>query len=364
MASSKARIRALLLIITLAALVASLFPMPSGAVTRSEVDAACEDSREQLEEYRAAQAAFEDAALAYEAVLNDVEALEVQQGRIQGSVESHVDDLSTLQDQLEQQAVELYMMGGLSTTGVILSASSVDQALATSEFLSAAAVGGQASIDDVVAAKGELDRLQDELNSVHADLKIAEGEAESLLGAQEAAMRAEQDAYSQLSGRCKELQAQYEREQAEIRARARQRAAGSVQVGSFICPFTPGHTSFIDSWGFPRSGGRSHKGVDMFASWNEPMYAVADGRVSVRQGGLGGKTVWLMANNGVAYYYAHLSDWAVSSGQTVSQGQTIGYNGDSGNARGGSPHLHFEIHPGGRGSRAVNPYPTVAGVCR
>ena len=52
-----------LLVVTLAAMVGSLFPMPSGAVTRSQVDAACEDSQEQLADYRAAQTAFEEAVI-------------------------------------------------------------------------------------------------------------------------------------------------------------------------------------------------------------------------------------------------------------------------------------------------------------
>ena len=363
MAALKAHRRALLLL-TLTALVASLFPLPSGAVTRSQVDAACEDSREQLAEYRAAQTAFKDAALAYEGVLNDVERLERKQFRIAGSVSSHSDGLLVVQDKLEEQAVQLYMMGGFSSPGIILSASSVDQFLTTSEFLSAATIGGQESIDDLIAAKSELNRYQVDLDENHDQLKVAEGQAEEFRNVQEQAMGRELAAYSKLSGRCKNLTVQYDRERAEAAARAKQRAAGSVQVGSFICPFSPGRTSFINTWGAPRSGGRSHKGTDLFAAWNEPMYAVASGRVFVANAGLGGKVIWLTANNGVGYYYAHLAGWNVSNGQSVSQGQAIGFNGDSGNASGGSPHLHFEIHPGGRSGSAANPYPTLVGACK
>ena len=359
----RSNLRALLVALAVA-LIAGLFPQTTQAVTKSQVDEACADSRAQLDEYRAAQREFEEAALEYEAALVEVAKIEDKQDRVQGSVESHSAELDQMQTQFEQQAVELYMRGGFSNPGIILSASSVDEFMTTSQFLTSVATGGQGSIDEYLAARGELGRFQDDLDATRVELKDAEAIALNVKERQESAMNAEQAAYSKLSGQCKDLQAKYEQEQAEAAARARQRASGSVQVGSFICPFTPGRTSFIDSWGYPRSGGRTHKGVDMFAAYGEPMYAVAAGSVSIRNGGLGGKTIWLTANNGVAYYYAHLSDWAVSSGQRVSQGQTIGFNGNSGNANGTSPHLHFEIHPGGRGSAAVNPYPTVAGACK
>jgi murein DD-endopeptidase MepM/ murein hydrolase activator NlpD len=362
MAVARAHRRAGILLITVMAV--SAIPTPSLAVTRAQVNAACEDSKEQYDEYQAAQRRFEEAALAYEQVLNDVDRLERQQTRIQGSVDSNANELLVIEDQIEERAVQLYMQGGLSSPGIIFSASSVDRFLTTTEFLSSAALGGQASIDELFAARGELERFQVDLDGVHQELKVKETEANDLVTRQTEAMEAEQASYARLSSRCQELNAKYEAEQAAAAAAARQRAAGSVQVGSFICPFTPGRTSFINSWGFPRSGGRRHKGTDLFAAWNEPMYAVASGVVHIGNSGLGGKTIWLTGGNGVAFYYAHLADWNVSNGQRVSQGETIGYNGDSGNASGGAPHLHFEIHPGGRGSPAVNPYPTLVLYCR
>ncbi len=363
MAAAKAHRRALLLF-TMVALVASLFPLPISAVTRAQVDEACAESREQLAAYRAAQGAFEQAALGFDDALHDVDRVEAKQDRIQGTVESHTEDLVAIQDKIEEQAVQLYMMGGLTNTGVIFSASSVDEFMATSEFLTAAATGGQESIDDLLAARSELGRFQADLAETRVELVDAQAVALDFRDAQQIAMEAEQAAYSELHGECRALKAKYDQEQAEARARAAQRAAGSIQVGSFICPFTPGRTSFIDTWGTRRSGGRTHKGTDLFAAWNEPVYAVAAGTVSTRNNGLGGLAIWLTATNGVGYYYAHLNSFNVSNGQRVSQGQTIGFNGDSGNARGGAPHVHFEIHPGGRGGSAANPYPTLVGACK
>lgn len=360
MAASETPLR-VLIVVSLVALVGSLFPMTSDAVTEDQVDEACEDSREQLAAYRAARTEFEEAALDYEAALNDVAALEVKQGRIQTSVDSHAEELVVVQDQLEEQAVQMYMMGGFNNPGIIFSASSVDQVMTTTQFLNTATTGGQESINDLIAAKSELTRYQEDLDQVHTDLKEAEARALDIVNRQEAAMEAEQEAYAQLSDRCKELTAQREEELRQAEARRQQRAAGSVQVGAFICPLPRGRTSFIDSWGFPRSGGRTHKGVDMFAAYGEPVYAVQAGQVRGSSNSLGGITVHLYSDQGFEYYYAHLSDRNFSGTKRVAQGETIGFNGNSGNARGTSPHVHFEIRPGG--GAPVNPYPTVRAAC-
>ncbi len=350
-----------ILLVTVIALVSTSLPLTTLAITRSQVEAACADSREQLDAYRAAQAEFEEAAIEYEGILNEVEKVERKQDSVAGSVEVHTDELAEIQELIEEQAVQLYMRGGLSRPGIIFSASSVDQFMTTSEFLTEAASGGQASIDELIATRSELNRFQDDLTDTRTELKVVEGNKLDAKNRQEEAMDAEQAAYSKLTERCQTLTSKYDAERRAAAAAAKARASGSVQVGSFICPFTPGRTSFIDSWGFPRSGGRRHKGVDMFAAWNEPMYAVTSGSVRVSHSSLGGNSIWLKGDNGISFYYAHLSGYNVSSGQRVSQGQTIGFNGDSGNARGGSPHLHFEIRTGGG---AVNPYPTVAAACR
>ena len=100
----------------------------------------------------------------------------------------------------------------------------------------------------------------------------------------------------------------------------------------------------------------------MFNARNTPLLAVVDGRVKFSYNSVGGRSTHIYADNGVVYYYTHLESHpaGISSGQRVSKGTVVGYLGNSGNARYTSPHLHFEIRPGGK---AVNPYPTVRAAC-
>jgi len=97
----------------------------------------------------------------------------------------------------------------------------------------------------------------------------------------------------------------------------------------------------------------------MMASTGTPLVAVVSGRVSFSVTSLGGLSAYVYGSNGNKYFYAHLSAWE-GSNREVTQGDIIGYVGDSGNAT-GTPHLHFQVHPGG--GRPVNPYPSVRAAC-
>ncbi|MEM1335227.1 MAG: M23 family metallopeptidase, partial [Actinomycetota bacterium] len=134
---------------------------------------------------------------------------------------------------------------------------------------------------------------------------------------------------------------------------------GVGYIDNIVCPMFG--SAYADTWGAPRSGGRKHEGVDMIAPTGVPLYAVTSGVVTFKSNRLGGNAVSLVGDNGNRYYYAHLSAYEGPSGRRVEAGETIGYNGDTGNARFSTPHLHLQIHPGG--GQAVNPYPSVRVAC-
>lgn len=124
-----------------------------------------------------------------------------------------------------------------------------------------------------------------------------------------------------------------------------------------------GEASYSHDWWFPRfgPGWRLHEGTDIFAAAGTPVRAPASGRARISNGGLGGLAVYVVEPDGTYYYLAHLAATApgLVDGMDVVTGQVVGYVGDSGNAQGGLPHVHFEVHPLGGGP--VDPKPVLDG---
>lgn len=142
------------------------------------------------------------------------------------------------------------------------------------------------------------------------------------------------------------------------RSRAPQRPRPS---GMIVMPVAgvSGH-ELRDSFGDPRSGGRSHQGIDIFAPRWTPAVAVVDGRVaSIQTGARSGKALRVRGSDGRSYFYAHLEDWAegLREGLAVRAGDLLGYVGNSGNAIHTPTHLHFEVRDR---NRVMNPYPVLA----
>lgn len=112
-----------------------------------------------------------------------------------------------------------------------------------------------------------------------------------------------------------------------------------------------------DQWGAPRSGGRRHQGIDIFARCGTPVLSATEGIVfTVGENALGGSIVRVLGPGGFWHYYAHLDRFGeVRRGDRIRAGTVVGYVGQTGNARGTPCHLHYGIYAWGGG--AQNPYP-------
>jgi murein DD-endopeptidase MepM/ murein hydrolase activator NlpD len=207
-----------------------------------------------------------------------------------------------------------------------------------------------------------------------ADLETTLSEQASFVAEVEAALAAQEDLPEpsdpeEAAARTERLHeiaaaldaAQTARELREAAQRAEEERRRKIEAGVLFCPVDGGGLNFIDSWGFARSGGRSHKGVDMMSAAGTPTVAPVSGQVVHRGSSLGGLSWYLYGDNGNMYYGTHLSGYANQGAGWVEAGTVIGYVGSSGNASASAPHLHFEIHPGG--GAAVNPYPATYQAC-
>ena len=359
------------LVVTLAFAATLAIPSPAGAQT-AEIERVRDAAQEAVRR-------VSDAESQLGSIERDLAALEAKATRAQ-------EQLASLSGSMEELVVERYTSRGEMP---LLTEADINDGVKAEALARFVSQGTFDTIDDFTAAKQELDEastalaakreqqrasiesLQTALADVQAELKRleeleakrrAEEEARRRAAEAEAARRAAAEAASRASARTGAAPSAARRTAAPAPSPARSAPAPAPAPqtssgGGMVCPVAGPH-SFIDSWGYPRSGGRSHKGVDMMARTGVPVVAPVSGTVSHRGNSIGGLSFHLSGDNGHYYYGTHLSRYGQSG--RVEAGTVIGYVGDSGNAR-GMPHLHFEIHPNHAGP--VNPYPATRAAC-
>jgi peptidoglycan LD-endopeptidase LytH len=289
-----------------------------------------------------------------DAVVVEIEALLAERTDAEDARDRLVDELGELRAEAEraegvlaERAVHTWTRRGAVTMEIVLASRGTGDALARARLLDGLGRRESRIVEEAETARASYRQRRAALAETVAEIAADETRLAELRGTLELAFADAQAAESELAGR-----------------RDRQRTVSrSGQEGVYACPIAPPFR-FTDTWGAPRSGGRTHKGTDIFGEMGADVFAITSGEVlrhsSSRLGGIG---LYLLGDDGHQYYYSHLQqiDPAYEPGRRVEAGERVAANGDTGNARGGTPHIHFEVRPGGGGN--VNPYPYVAAAC-
>lgn len=357
------RLPSLLVIVALLALV----PIPASAQTKSEVDRREAEMDAAYQELLDANEAVGQAISDLEAIELELEQLEYTIYRLDRTIEEFDDRAAELRIIARDLVVEAYTNSGSGNmVTAAFAAASIQDLITSQALIDNAAQNDLAALDLLSAVNRENDRLKLEVAEHRAEVEVLEAEqvalVEVLTDARARADAIYQKAQTQYQDAYARYQAELRRQAALAAARRTGGAAGlpSSSTAGVVCPVA-GATWFTDTWGAPRSGGRTHKGVDMSAAYGATLVAMNSGTVRLNWHSAGGRQIYLYADDGNFYYYAHLSGYAsgLSTGSRVNKGQAVGFVGTTGNAA--TAHLHLGM--GVIGGGLVNPYPTVRRVC-
>lgn len=373
-----------LAVLALVSLVALL--LPTGAAAQSAEERQLQQAKDRLGSISAqigdAEAEAEDAEVQFEAAderLRDVEAVvnevaaavERQEGAVR-EAERRLDEVEAeaaeVAEAFAERASRMYKQGASMSFEVLLNSDDATDAFARSSYLHQVTQADRANMESLdasqVAVTAERERLEAErerLAEMHAEqeellaevqvirdsraMEAAEArEQVRLLESEQDDLESEQSELESIIQQRQEVERRAAR--AAERAASQQAATGAASSSGFAWPMcAPVTSEYGQRWG------RMHRGIDQGASSGSPIGASKAGTVIFAdwQGGYG-RMVMIDHHDGVVTAYAHMSSFSVSAGASVSQGQTIGAVGNTGNSTG--PHLHFETRVNGS---AVNP---------
>lgn len=343
---------------------AGLYASPARAVSEGQIEKA-------KAQRQALQRELDRSVSAYQSATEALEATEAKAAGAKKRLGESLARLKASQTRLNERANTMYRRGNVSFLQVLLETRSLADFERRMTLLEASATRDSSEMIRAARARADVDEEQENLQEARAQQKrlVARltADTRNLTGrfaqakSLEDKLRSDRNTQIQLR---REATARTAKAVAELRRRAERSPSTTV------IPFNPGGAlrcmiggphSFTDTYGASRPGGRSHKGVDIFAARGTPVLAIVDGTVSKNSSARGGLSVYLRGSNGTTYFYAHLSDYSgISSGQSVAAGARLGSVGNTG-ASWAAPHLHFEVQP--RGGAAINPYQTARAAC-
>lgn len=356
-----------LAVTTICLLVLSITPPASAEVTRAELDAA----RAEISELNRD---LEDELAELEKALDRQLTFEIQISEIQEDIANRDRQIALAAFAARDQARSMYVSAGAGDLQAAVSPEAITRIGTKTAYL-------EAVVDLDVDVVNELVFLQTDRADLQERVELLVAEQEDLAAELDARASEILDELTAANDRYQSLYSQWQKEEAERRRRReaerRRRAAAAaaaaaaasgyassayVDPSGRTCPVAGAHT-FADTWGAPRSGGRTHTGVDMVGATGTPLVSIENGYIwSMNWHWAGGNGLYVRGDSGDVYYYAHMNGYApgLSDGQRVGVGQLVGYVGTSGNAS--IPHLHLGYQPGG--GPLTNPYQLMVKLCR
>ena len=342
----------------------ALQPIAANAQSKGDVDRAKTAADRALEALEEADAELAAGLEELERIQGQIYNLNWRIDKLAAALAEYGQTVVDLEQRAKDLVIEAYIAGNSNVMATAFTAVNIQDLITTQALYDRAATRDLSELDQLAVIRRQMDRLTDELTLKQAEVKVLEAEQEIVVGklavSKEKADKAHADAKANYASVYAKYKARLAREAAAAAARASGGAAGiASQTKGVVCP-VKGSNYFINSWGYPRSGGRTHKGTDIMAAHGTPLVAMNSGSVRLNSHSQGGRQTYVYGDDGITYYYAHLSGWPgdLRNGQRVNKGQVIGYVGTSGNAA--TPHLHLGMIAGGV---YVNPYPSVRPIC-